>query len=223
MKKIFLTFLIITGAMFVIATPAFASGGVDELRECIKEASQVADADLALAIDECHAAPEPIVPPIFEVVWAAIAFSVVLFVLGKFAFPKIRKGLEDRQTGITKDLEDAENAKNEAQDLSKQNKSELNKAKQEAQKIIDAAKTKASVKKNEIIKAGEEEATNLKAKAEADANRIVAQAVNDANSQIAEISLEVAEKVIGSSINKDANDELVKQFVQQVSESKIKG
>lgn len=224
MKKSLVILATLIGALTLFAAPALASGGAEHLRHCVEDAIQIENkTDFVNALDECHAAPAPIVPPVHEIVWGSISFAVVFFVLAKFAFPKIRQGLDERRDKIATELSDAQKALEEADKTKKENTAELNKAKQEAQKIIEEAKSQAGVKRNELIVKAEEEAANLKKRAEEEANKMVAKAVSDASSQIAEISLEVAEKVIGSSVNKNSNDELVKQFVEQVSNSKIKG
>src|SRR5688500_16262927 len=56
-----------------------------------------------------------ILPETAELLWGAVCFVVVLFILTKFAFPKIREGLEKREREIQGNLEGAETAKAQAQ------------------------------------------------------------------------------------------------------------
>ena len=50
-----------------------------------------------------------------ELIWGSLAFLIVLGVLVKFAFPTLKKTLQDRQDKIREDLEGAETAKAEAE------------------------------------------------------------------------------------------------------------
>src|SRR5918992_5819592 len=105
------------------------------------------DALLFLAQEGEHA-EEPsgtdlILPAIDELIWGAVAFAVVFFVLNKFAFPALRKNVEARENQIQSDLEAAENAKHEAQRERDQYKKQIADAHSEANKIIEEARQSA--------------------------------------------------------------------------------
>src|SRR5918999_2547904 len=84
-----------------------------------------------------------ILPAIDELIWGAVAFAVVYFVLNKFAFPALRKNVEARENQIQSDLEAAENAKHEAQRERDQYKKQIADARSEANKIIEEARQSA--------------------------------------------------------------------------------
>src|SRR5688500_11117028 len=61
-----------------------------ESEECIhilEDGGKVAD---------CHEAPSPILPETKEIIWGAISFAVLFFLLAKFAYPQIKQGMEAR-------------------------------------------------------------------------------------------------------------------------------
>jgi F-type H+-transporting ATPase subunit b len=60
-------------------------------------------------------AKNPIIPEGKEIFWGSISFLIVLALLWKFAFPAIKKALEDREQRIRDDLERAERARQEAE------------------------------------------------------------------------------------------------------------
>ena len=78
-----------------------------------------------------------ILPAIDELLWGAVAFAIAFFVLSKFAFPLIRKSIEDRENKIQSDLEGAEEAKGEAKKELDEYRQQLAEARSEANKIVE--------------------------------------------------------------------------------------
>src|SRR4029079_3603480 len=79
-----------------------------EAEECHKLLEEGKD------VDDCQKAPSPILPATNELIWGGISFVVLLVLLSKFAFPALKKGMDDRTERIRKDLDEAEGAKTEA-------------------------------------------------------------------------------------------------------------
>src|SRR4029079_18429812 len=88
-------------------------------------------------VDDCQEAPSPILPATNELIWGGISFVVLLVLLSKFAFPAIKKGMDDRTERIRKDLDEAENAKSEPARISEHYARRLADAKAEAGRIIE--------------------------------------------------------------------------------------
>src|SRR5207249_8720504 len=67
------------------------------------------------AIDDCQKAPSPILPATNELIWGAISFVILFYLLAKFAYPGLKKGMDERAEKIRTGLDDAERAKSDAQ------------------------------------------------------------------------------------------------------------
>jgi len=139
---------------------------------------------------------ELISPGIGLVFWMIISFSIVVFVLGKFAWKPILKSIKDREQSIENALLAAEKAKEEMKTLIFNNE----KLKKEALEERDALLSDARKIKDSII----EEA---KQKAKEEYNRIIENAkenieyeknaaMTDLKNQVALLSIDVAEKVL---------------------------
>ena len=126
----------------------------------------------------------------------AVILLVLIVLLGKFAWKPILKAIEDREDGIKDALEAAENAKKEMQNLQADNDKLLKEARAERESMLKEAR---EIKEKMISDAQEQ------AKAEGD--KIVTQAreaiegekkaaMADIKSQVANLSVEIAEKVI---------------------------
>src|SRR5438309_9662848 len=68
-------------------------------------------------VDDCQKAPSPILPAANELIWGAISFLLLFLALWKFAFPGLKKGMEDRAAKIRTSIDDAEKAKTDAQQI----------------------------------------------------------------------------------------------------------
>src|SRR5687768_15793702 len=116
-----------------------------------------------------------ILPAIDELIWGAVAFAIVFFVLNKFAFPALRKNVEARENQIQTDLEAAEQAKLEAQRERDEYKKQIADARSEANKIIEEARHSAEQVRKDLIAKAEQEAEQVVGRAqeqiEAERNR----------------------------------------------------
>jgi F-type H+-transporting ATPase subunit b len=75
--------------------------------------------------------------------WTLLSFLVVFFILAKFAWPAIVKGLREREQSIADSLATAERVKAEMAQLQSENEALLAKAREErAQMLKEARETK---------------------------------------------------------------------------------
>ena len=105
----------------------------------------------------------PLLKPEFGLlIWTLLAFLIVFFILKKFAWPAIIKGLKDRQQTIADSLATAENIKAEMAQMKSENEVLLATAREERalmmkearetkDKIISEAKEQAKIDANKII------------------------------------------------------------------------
>lgn len=128
--------------------------------------------------------------------WMVLSFSVVLFVLGKFAWKPILKSLKDREESIEGALKSAEQAKVEMQQLQADNQKIIIEAKSERDKLIKEAR---DVKEN-IIKEAKTQATTETNKITAAARESIenekSAAITEIKNQVSLLSVQIAEKIL---------------------------
>lgn len=149
-------------------------------------------------------------------VYTVIAFAIVVFILKKFAFPKITEALDQRNEQIEGDLKNAELTREEAEKLLAEYKTQLNEARTEAKKIIDEGKALGEKLRQETIAKTQEEANQLISRAQEEIAREKDKAIKELQSQIAEISIEVASKVIQKSLSAEEHDKLIDDYIAEV-------
>ena len=150
-------------------------------------------------------------------IWTLLAFIIVLFILGKFAWPAIVKGLKQREQGIADSLSTAENIKAEMAMMKNENEALLAKAREERaimmkeareikDKIINDAKDQANIEANKIV-----------VEAQAAINRQKMAALIDVKNQVGKMVIEVSEKILQRELdNKSAQETYIKELIEEV-------
>ncbi len=157
-----------------------------------------------------------ILPDMAELLWGAVAFLVVLFVLNKFAFPKLREAVEAREKQIQSDLEAAERAKTEAQQSKANYEKQIADARAEANRIIEDARRQAEDVRKDLIARAEREAEQITARASEQLEAERSRTVSELQSTIGDLAIELAEKVVGRSLDGGTHRELVDAYIKEV-------
>ena len=181
--------------------------------------AQIVLAQEAEQISETEEAAEGItllLPAPEEMIAGIIAFSIVFFFIWKWAVPALNKTLEARQAAIAAELESAEKAKVEAESLLTDYRTQVAGAKGEAAQIVSDARDAGEAVKADIITRAEGEADQIKSRAD---DEIVAErerVSGDLRRQVADLSVDVAEKIVGESIDIEVQRELVDRYIDEL-------
>lgn len=151
-----------------------------------------------------------------EVVWGTIAFLIILSLLIWKAGPPIKTALSGRTERLARELDDAANAKSEAQTKLADVQHRIGDAANERQRILDeAAKTGASVKRQLMAKA-DTDAQDLVIRAAADIEASKSQALADLEAEAAGLALGAAEVVVVRNLDSATQTNLIEQYITQV-------
>src|SRR5687768_9280860 len=84
-----------------------------------------------------------VTPELGLMIWTLIAFLVTLWVLRKFAFPRIQEALDKRQKVIEESIDASERAKAEADELLREYRERLQAARAQAEELVVRARRAA--------------------------------------------------------------------------------
>lgn len=155
-------------------------------------------------------------PATSELVAGIIAFAIIYFFAWKWVFPQISKTLEDRQMAIKADFEAAENAKVEAESLKNDYQAQLAQAREEAARIVEEARQAGESVRTEVVARAETEAASIKERATADMSGERDRVAASLRREVADLSLDVAEKVVGSSLDRSSQQALVDRYIDEL-------
>ena len=150
--------------------------------------------------------------------WMAIVFFVVLGLLWKFGFPTITKMVEERKQYIDESLRKAQEANEKLANIQKEGESILQEAREQQALILKEATSArdAIVAKAESQAKEQGEKLISDAKVQIDAEK--QNAIREIRSQVAELSVKIAEKIIKKQLSTDANQmELIDRLLDEFS------
>jgi len=157
-----------------------------------------------------------VTPGIGMIFWSTLFFLVLLFILGKFAWPSILTAIKARNESIRKALDAAGKAKEEMAQLQADNKKILAEAKAERDALLKEAK---HVKDKLIADAKEtaaEEAKKLVQNARQAIQAEKAAAINDMKEQMVTLSVDIAEKILRKKLEEsEAQKALVDKLINE--------
>jgi len=147
-------------------------------------------------------------------IWQSIIFIGLILLLKKFAWKPILDAVNEREEGIKNALLSAENARKEMHNLQSDNQRILQEARLERDAMLkDAREMKEKMvadAKNEAQVQGLKMIEQAKAAIEGEKNA----ALDELKSQVASLSLEIAEKVLKEELsNKEAQVKLVEKML----------
>lgn len=162
--------------------------------------------------------PSILTPDLGLLFWMLLAFLVVFFVLAKYGFPAIVNMVEDRKKYIDDSLQKAHEASERLENIKQESEAILQEARaQQAQILKEAAETReAIVQKAQETARGE--GARLLAEARAEIEGEKQQAIRDIRAQVAELSVQVAEKVLKQRLSTDAEQmKLIDRLLDDVT------
>lgn len=128
-------------------------------------------------------------------------FVILLALLKKFAWGPLKEVMDKRERDINKDIDDAEQAKINAQKLEEENRKTLKETQDEVQRILDDAKVQARKQHEEIIHEANVRANGMIETAQSEINSEKERALADINNQVSELSVLIASKVLRKEIS----------------------
>ncbi len=155
-----------------------------------------------------------LVKPAFGLVfWMVVSFSIILFLLKKFAWPVILGALDERERNIADALNAAQKAKEEMAALKSDNEKLLQEARNQRDLILKEARDAKDSIINDAKSKAIEESDRLRRLAREEIHNEKMAAITELKNQVANLSIEIAEKVIRQQLTVD---EKQKQLIQDM-------
>ena len=151
----------------------------------------------------------------WSIFWAVFNVIVLFILLRIFLFKPINKIKSERTRTIQDNLDSAQRAKDEAEELRQQYEGSISEAKENANQIIMKAHEDAESERSAIIKKSQEEADKIVADADKAIENERKRVLRQAQSQIADLAIEAASKIIGENVDDEKNRRLVDQFLSE--------
>ena len=148
--------------------------------------------------------------------WMLISFGIVFFVLAKYGFPIIVKMVDERKAYIDKSLEAAKAANDRLAGIQEESERILTLTRNEEIRILKEAQEARSKIIGEAKEQAAAEAGKLITEAKKAIQKEKNMAIRDIHSQIADLSINIAEKVLRRNLdNPPAQHDLIRKLIEE--------
>lgn len=153
---------------------------------------------------------------IIPAVTTLVVFSLLLALLGKFAWGPIAAGLAAREEKIRREIADAEEARTKAESTLRQYSQQLAQAEQQVRDLLARAQQDGERLATNIRMQAQQEAEDAKTKATRDIDAARKAAVAELHAHAAELSTSIAEKILRRNLNAADQQDLVARSLDQL-------
>ncbi|GAA2004900.1 F0F1 ATP synthase subunit B [Microbacterium ulmi] len=173
---------------------------------------------------ETEAAPNPLLPQPYDILWSAVCFIVILFVVWKVALPRLKKLLDERSAAIEGNIAKADEAQRRAEAALVEYTAQLAEARKEAGEIRDAAREDGKKIVAEAKDAASAEASRLTAAAHTQIEAERQSALVSLRSEVGTLAIDLAGGVIGETLSDDKKAQaVVDRFLAELEASETAG
>lgn len=143
-----------------------------------------------------------------------VNFTIVLFVLYKFAYGPLLKVMTDRTKKIEKGIKDAEEARKKLEETEVKEKAVLSEARREAQAIIDTAEKTALKNKEELLSEAKKKSDEIVINTQKQLEEEKKKMMGEIKSEIADLVVAATGKVIDEKLDEKRDKELIEKAIK---------
>ncbi|MEZ4180444.1 MAG: F0F1 ATP synthase subunit B [Candidatus Doudnabacteria bacterium] len=234
LSKLILNFATLTLSVITLLTPITVQGSTEAVVEQTQSSAEDAVGHERIAAEDnteqahesteagTHQEDEGIVG-LFGLNWKLfvaqlINFSIVLFVLWKWVFGPVTKGLSDRTSKIESSLKEAEQINEDRQNFDSWKENEVSQVRKEASAIILQAKQDAEQLKNHSLETTKQEQDKLREQAIAQIEQEKNKAIVEVQSHLADLVTQASEKIIQTNLDPKTSSKQIQDAINQAKE-----
>jgi F-type H+-transporting ATPase subunit b len=152
---------------------------------------------------------------IWKLGFQIVNFLLLLYLLNRFLFKRVLRLLDDRQSKISQGLEDAETAARDRELARAEREAALAEARREAEAMVQRAAKTAEATSADILAQAKASAEQITERAREDLSAEKERALAEIRSEVADLALEAAGKLMGSEMDAPKQRKLVEQFLAE--------
>jgi F-type H+-transporting ATPase subunit b len=156
-------------------------------------------------------------PAVGELIVGLLAFAVLFFFTWKWVLPKFKEVLEQRREQIQGEMEKAEATRGEAEKLQEEYRTQLAGAGDEANRIIEEARATADQLRRDLQAKAEEDSQAIVGRAQEEIRAERDRVFQELRAQVGSIAVEIAERIVGQSLDERAHQRLIDEFIDEVA------
>lgn len=160
-----------------------------------------------------------ILPDLPNMILQLLSTLVLFLVLRAKITEPLKSYLNKRAEAVAAELTAAQTEKEEAAKIKEQYELSLANAREEAREIVESAKKRGDQLKEELVTEAKQEAQTITIRANNEIEREKDKALDSLKSEVAEMALLVAGKVVNKNLDEVTHKNMIDQFINEVGES----
>lgn len=149
-----------------------------------------------------------------DMLFILASFALLLVLVRIFAWGPVTKMMQERADKIAADIDSAEDARKEAEDLAAKRQEQLKASRQEATTIVSDAKNQGNEQRQAIIDKAQADASSLKVSAQAEIEQARRDALASVQNEVADLSVQIATKIIQKELKLDDQKALIDSYIE---------
>ena len=148
--------------------------------------------------------PNPVIPNVGELIIGLLTFGAVVWVLWRYAWPRMEATFQARRDAIEGGIKRAEERQAEANQLFEQYKQQLAEARNEASVIRDRARGDADAIREDAQRQAREERDRIIASGQEQLEQQRATLVRELRAEMGELAVDLASRIVGEALADEA-------------------
>jgi F-type H+-transporting ATPase subunit b len=160
-------------------------------------------------------------PGLGLMIWTLVLFLIVMYVLGRYAFPRIREALEKRANAIRENIEAAQHEREEAEKLLEEYRQRLKEAREQADDIMERSRKASEAAVAKATADGKAKREELVAAARKDIETETRRSLEQIRKEVADLTVLATEKITRKALDSDDQKRLVEEALAEVDFSAL--
>jgi F-type H+-transporting ATPase subunit b len=149
--------------------------------------------------------------------WTLVIFLILFWILKKYAFPAVLGAVEAREKALADAIEGAKRDREEAAKVLADHRSQLEGARNEAQRMIAEARAVTEKSRAELLEKTRQDQQEMLERARRDIGVERDKAIAELRREAVDLAIAGASKVVEQNLDSDKNRKLVESFLSSLS------
>ena len=154
-------------------------------------------------------------PSVGLMIWTLIVFALSMWVLAKFAFPRIAEALEKRRVAIAESIDAAERTRTEADQLLREYRERLREAREQADDIVNRARKASDKVADEAKVDANRKRDEMMEQTRRDIEQETRRAIDQIRREVADLTVMATERVTRKTLDDDDHRRLIDEALEE--------
>jgi F-type H+-transporting ATPase subunit b len=164
-----------------------------------------------------------VTPDVGLMIWTLLVFGISMFLLYRFAFPRITEALDKRQRAIEDSIDTAERIRKEADEVLAEYRERLAEARGQADEIVSRARRTGEAAENEIIAEARAKREEMMEQTRRDIEAETRRAIQEIRAEVAGLTVLATEKVARKALTSEDQKKLVDEALAELDFASLSG